>query len=109
MSDFTYAVIDAAGVVENIVLADGNDAVDVLRLLIPDAQEILLTTSDTGPAYIGGDLVEGRFRMPSPYPSWLWNSESFTWQAPILYPQDDRGYVWDEELQEWTPMPPFDN
>ena len=106
MSDYIYAVMNGDGIVENIVLADNADAVEVLRLLIPEAADILLTTDDTGPSYIGGDRVAGRFRMPSPYPSWVWNGNDWLWDAPVPYPQDGKGYTWDESLQEWVPIPP---
>lgn len=45
--------------------------------------------------------IEG-FRPPQPYPSWLWNSETYQWKAPILYPgNEETYYIWNEETQEW--------
>ena len=35
------------------------------------------------------------------YPSWVINTETCDWQAPISYPNDGYNYYWDEEKQEW--------
>jgi len=105
MTEYIYAVVDIDGVVENIVVTDAPDSHDALRLLIPSAADIILTTDETGPAYILGDQIGGRFRMPKPFDSWLWNEDDWRWYAPIPYPQDDTGYTWDESLGDWIPIP----
>lgn len=101
MSEFVYAVLDNAGTVTNIVTADNDNAAAVLSLLLPAAADIRLTTQETGPAYIGGDLHGERFRMPQPYPSWAWDDELWSWVAPVPYPEGGNGYYWDENLQNW--------
>jgi hypothetical protein len=40
------------------------------------------------------------FIAPQPYPSWELD-ETCQWQAPTLYPQDDKMYTWDEETLTW--------
>lgn len=104
MTDYTYAVIGDDGVVTNIIAADNPNSEVPLRLLIPDAVDIVLVTEATGPAYINGDRVGARFRSPSPYPSWIWNSESWSWKSPVPYPDDDNGYIWDERTVSWIPF-----
>lgn len=103
MTDYVYAVVNDDGIVDNIVASDNPEAVDVLRMLIPDAHEIVLATDETGPAYINGDLIDGKFRMPSPYPSWIWDQAASAWFAPIPYPEGGT-YVWDENATSWVPV-----
>lgn len=92
------------GVVTNVIVAD-EDAADILRLILPDADEFIAVTDETGPALIGGDMLDGRFRHAQPYPSWVWVGESWSWAAPVPYPEGGNGYTWDEDAQTWVAMP----
>ena len=47
------------------------------------------------------DEIRDAFISPQPYQSWILNEDTCLWEAPILYPEDDNNYIWDEELQEW--------
>ena len=42
------------------------------------------------------------FIPPKPFPSWLLNTNTCQWQAPIPYPNDGKMYVWDETTQFWV-------
>lgn len=42
------------------------------------------------------------FIPPKPYPSWLLNTNTCQWQAPIPYPSDGNLYYWNEETQSWV-------
>ena len=48
------------------------------------------------------DSVLDAFISPKPYPSWLLNTETCLWQAPIPYPTDGKQYYWNEETQQWV-------
>lgn len=52
------------------------------------------------PGYIY-DLTLDKFIPPKPYPSWLFDTESGQWSAPIPYPSDGNTYYWDEITQSW--------
>ena len=41
-------------------------------------------------------------RPAQPYDSWVWNTETLRWEAPVPYPDDDKFYEWDEETQSWV-------
>jgi hypothetical protein len=41
------------------------------------------------------------FIAPNPYPSWVLNEETFSWEAPIPYPSDGKDYIWDEQAGQW--------
>jgi hypothetical protein len=47
------------------------------------------------------DSVLDAFIPPKPYFSWLLNTDTCQWQAPVPYPTDGAFYVWDEQKQEW--------
>ena len=46
---------------------------------------------------------DGAFLLPKPYPSWLLDTKTYQWIAPIPMPNVPPGYeaYWDEETQEW--------
>lgn len=48
------------------------------------------------------DGVVGVFYAPQPYPSWVLNTQTYLWQAPVPYPTDGGSYVWDEATQSWV-------
>lgn len=57
-------------------------------------------------AIIGGTYDEDldAFIPPKPYDSWILDTESCIWYAPVPEPIDDAYiYGWDEDLQEWYP------
>lgn len=37
-----------------------------------------------------------------PYPSWVGDINTMSWQPPVLYPQDDKYYQWDESIINWV-------
>jgi hypothetical protein len=42
------------------------------------------------------------FIPPKPFPSWLLDSNTCQWQAPVPYPNDGKQYIWDEATQSWV-------
>jgi hypothetical protein len=48
------------------------------------------------------DGVVGVFYAPQPYPSWVLNTQTYLWQAPVPYPSTGGLYVWDEATQSWV-------
>ena len=63
-------------------------------------------TYDT--SYTVGDYV-GVFYAPSPYPSWILNTSTFLWEAPVPYPTDGGTYYWDEATLSWVLVNSVDN
>ena len=66
-------------------------------------------TEDDGVAHnknyagIGYLYVEGvGFHEPRPYPSWTLNSETYFWEPPVAYPDDDKMYRWNESTEAWV-------
>lgn len=48
------------------------------------------------------DGVVGVFYAPQPYPSWVLNTQTYLWQAPVPYPSTGGPYYWDETTQSWV-------
>jgi len=58
--------------------------------------------------FAGAGMVwdEGRnaFYLPSPFESWVFNEETFDWDAPTALPEDaalGRAYEWNEKKKQW--------
>lgn len=51
------------------------------------------------------DSVRDAFIPPKPYASWILNENSCLWEAPIIYPQDDKIYDWNEDILNWVEVP----
>ncbi len=43
--------------------------------------------------------VTGVFYAPQPYPSWVLNTQTYLWEAPVAKPIGN--YVWNENTQNW--------
>ena len=48
------------------------------------------------------DSTNDVFYAPQPFPSWKLSETTWTWEAPIAYPTDDKVYTWNEETTSWT-------
>lgn len=48
------------------------------------------------------DATLDAFIPPKPYPSWLLNTTTCDWQAPVPYPTDGKAYYWDEVTLSWV-------
>ena len=51
------------------------------------------------------DPVLDAFIPPKPYPSWLLNTTTCQWEAPVPYPNDGKDYYWDEATLSWVLYP----
>lgn len=51
------------------------------------------------------DIVADVFYAPQPFPSWILNESTWTWEAPIPMPQDGKPYIWDEPTISWVEVP----
>lgn len=58
-------------------------------------------------ASIGGayDSVLDAFIAPKPFSSWLLDTNTCLWNAPVPYPSDGKNYYWDEATLSWVQMP----
>ena len=47
------------------------------------------------------DPVRDAFYAPQPFGSWSLNEDTCLWQAPVVYPDDEKSYIWNEEIINW--------
>ena len=47
------------------------------------------------------DQTNDVFYAPKPFPSWLLNESTWTWEAPTPMPTDNKTYSWNEETNTW--------
>lgn len=47
------------------------------------------------------DPIRDAFIHPKPHNSWILDSETCQWKAPVEYPNDGKSYLWDEANQSW--------
>ena len=52
------------------------------------------------------DATLDAFIPPKPYPSWLLNTTTCQWEAPVPYPTDGKSYYWDEATLSWVEITP---
>lgn len=48
------------------------------------------------------DNVLDAFIAPKPFPSWLLDTTTCDWKAPVPYPTDGKEYYWDEATLSWV-------
>lgn len=48
------------------------------------------------------DKVNDCFVPPQPFPSWILDTQTCLWSAPVPYPQDSKLHRWDEPTLSWV-------
>jgi len=51
------------------------------------------------------DSVNDVFYAPQPYPSWVLNTQTYYWEAPVPYPSTGGPYIWNEATESWVLAP----
>ena len=65
--------------------------------------DIILATTTVG---VGYDYNGTDFIPPKPFTSWIWNSTSKEWEAPVAMPTDKQVYAWNEDTKSWDVVTP---
>jgi hypothetical protein len=47
------------------------------------------------------DAQNDVFYAPQPFASWVLNTTTWLWEAPVAMPTDDKVYRWDEATTSW--------
>jgi len=93
----TFAIVEN-DVVSNTVICE---SLEVLTLLLPD-KTLIEETEATGIAWVGSEIIGGKFKPPQPYESWSFDGQAFEWEAPTEMPDDGQAYYWNEEQLNWV-------
>ena len=56
--------------------------------------------SYAGAGYIW-DETNDAFYAPPLFPSWMIDTNTWTWSAPVAYPTDGNDYMWNEATLSW--------
>lgn len=54
-------------------------------------------------------LKTAEHQARKPYPSWIGNEETMTWEPPMPYPEDGENYYWDEPTTSWVAQTPVNH
>ena len=113
-----FAEINEEGIVQRVLVLsneritqDGEEVEELgvayLQNMFPDTDWVQTSYNDNFRKRYAGkgmkyDVEWDAFIPPQPFPSWLLNEESLSWEAPFPMPDDDKFYQWDEENQSWV-------
>jgi len=50
------------------------------------------------------DATNDVFYTPQPHPSWILNTNTWLWEAPVAIPTDGKPYKWDEDTKNWIEL-----
>ncbi len=47
------------------------------------------------------DLINEKFIPEKPFNSWTLNTTTYSWDAPVEYPDAEGKYIWNESMTSW--------
>ena len=50
------------------------------------------------------DSTRNAFIPPQPYPSWTLDEDTCQWEAPVVIPDDNKNYNWNEATTNWVEL-----
>ena len=65
----------------------------------PEGRPLRANFAGVGYTY---DAINDVFYAQQPYPSWILSKTTWTWEAPIARPTDEKPYKWDEATLSWV-------
>ena len=113
-----FAEINEEGIVQRVLVLsndritqDGEEVEELgtayLQNMFPDTDWVQTSYNNNFRKRYAGkgykyDVERDAFIPPQPFPSWLLNEESLSWEAPFPMPDDDKHYQWSEESKSWV-------
>lgn len=88
-----YSVIEGNKVINTIVA----DSAEIAAML---TEKEVVEVSEFGP-WIDWTRIDNNWVEPRPYSSWILNNQ-YKWEAPIVKPNDDKTYSWNENNLSWV-------
>ena len=87
-------------IIVNVIVADTKQiAEQVTGLTAIESGDFEVIGANKGATF---DPTLKFYVNPKPYKSWVMNTETRIWEAPVSRPQDGLRYTWDEELVDWA-------
>jgi hypothetical protein len=116
-----FAELDGNNIVKRVVVVDNKDTCDVngferehigaayLEKLLGGVWKKTSYNGNIRKNYAGVGYTYhadiDAFVAPQPFPSWVLDSNTAQWEAPVPMPQDEQLYLWDEATQSWVLVP----
>ena len=114
-----FAKLNSQNIVENVIVVHNNELLEngaeseakgiAFCKSLFGSDTTWVQTSYNGTfrkryAAIGGtyDAELDAFIYEKPFPSFVFNSETIDWEAPVPYPTDGKYYVWNEDTVSWV-------
>lgn len=104
-----WAEVDETGLVLRVTVGSNDEPDEGHQWLIDNLGGTWLQTSYNGTirgnfAGVGFTYDEAldAFIPPKPYESWVLDEATYSWVAPIPYPEDGKDYTWDEDAGAWV-------
>ena len=112
-----FAELDSNGVVQRVIVVANKDTSDangneVESIGVAFCQKLFggnwkqtsyngnIRKNYAGIGYVYDATIDA-FVPPKPYPSWVLDTNTAQWQAPVPMPNDGTMYSWDEATQSW--------
>lgn len=70
--------------------------------LVPEKEYVVSFWAENDGQNFQGSTAITLPRPNQPYPSWVYNEETYSWSAPVAYPEDGNKYTWDEDVENWV-------
>lgn len=80
----------------NVVVGEPEIVSELFEQTVPE-------TEATGIAWIGARFNGEKFEPKQPYPSWVWNEQTFEYDPPK--PKPEGNYRWSETEGDWLEIP----
>lgn len=113
-----FAEIDKNGVVLRVLVTDNslpNEGKDWLESRLGGTWVQTSYNTWAGQHLLGGTPLRGNFAgigmvydkerdafiFEQPYPSWVFNEQTYSWEAPIPIPDETKRYQWNEDQLNW--------
>jgi hypothetical protein len=91
-------------IVENVEVAT-EDWVEKWKIENPESENVYILDEKIKATMQGTYDFENKvFIDIQPYNSWVLNKDTFQWESPIPYPEDDKDYYWNEDNLEWVEL-----
>ena len=110
-------IVEKVAVVNNDVATTEQAGIDFLNTLYKTRDVWKQTSYNTreGVHILGGtpfrknyagvgytyDQTRDAFIPPKPFNSWTLNETTCLWEAPVVKPEDNNNYKWNEDTQQW--------
>jgi len=115
MENINYAFLDENGLTLDVAVFESvlNSEEEAHYKNIFNADKIVRIEDPESIHGVGciWDEASGRFKPPSPHPSWIWDEVEWSWICPVPFPEDiaTSYYYWNETEIQWIKIGPIES